>query len=582
MRVVIDSYTLAGLLAALLLCRDAGAAPRDSDGDGIANRQDNCSLTANPSQQDGDLDGFGSACDPDEGFVPGPSGLGCAGRVPCTCEPPQLASLEEVLSGDVEITWSARAGSGFEVERQKRSGPWEPLAFVEAGETSFVDASAQSGTYRYRLRSNCAAPNAGEQWSVPTLALTAQLAEECEGQRPMNERLATVEVDDRDRDGRYTGNDIALALERCSLLGGCVLEALPVAYDDVAILIGNGHPWACLPTNLNCFGPELTFPRGLVIQGHGTRTSFRSPLWAQPYEHPAPVLRVWGRPDIRIRLRNLVLDGRKQQQSDPSTSQDQWWHYGFESWHEWDTTSRNSEGCIHNLTVRNLMMRGISLLNTRGWIVEQSTIEDIGCWDGLTPCPRLWRTPQFGAAGYRSDGYGISIGKFNEDLTLRDNLVRRAAKYAIGLKGGALGAGALQRPVVVRNRIVDTGFIGIFVSGTQDARIRDNRVESTHAPGEWDPTSYSSWGIRASGFVDHSVFHANEVLESAGSGFGWSAEGNENVISSNTIEGSCREKNPSTHYNYADIEIKNKGGSLQLTKNFVAESSCARPYEFGR
>jgi hypothetical protein len=100
----------------------------DSDGDGIPDFRDNCSLVANPDQRDGDLDGWGQACDPDYnndgvvggpdfarlleafgsedesvdltgdgvvggpdlgvflslfGQAPGPSGLECAGWIPC-------------------------------------------------------------------------------------------------------------------------------------------------------------------------------------------------------------------------------------------------------------------------------------------------------------------------------------------------------------------------------------------------------------------------------------------------------------------------------------------------------------------
>lgn len=42
----------------------AGVPPPDSDGDGIADRNDNCDDRENPSQQDLDLDGVGDLCDP--------------------------------------------------------------------------------------------------------------------------------------------------------------------------------------------------------------------------------------------------------------------------------------------------------------------------------------------------------------------------------------------------------------------------------------------------------------------------------------------------------------------------------------
>jgi len=106
----------------------------DSDADGVCDAQDDCVATPNPTQRDDDLDGYGNACDPDHsndgvvgvadfaslltsfgcsigtpgcsasldsndddvvgvqeftllrrtfGDAPGPSGLGCAGMVPC-------------------------------------------------------------------------------------------------------------------------------------------------------------------------------------------------------------------------------------------------------------------------------------------------------------------------------------------------------------------------------------------------------------------------------------------------------------------------------------------------------------------
>ena len=110
----------------------AGSQPTDVDGDGVRDADDNCLVVPNPSQLDSNQDGFGNVCDPDldddlvvddddlldlltsfgqavppgdadadlteDGVVgmpdalvwreyrlmaPGPSGLDCAGTIPC-------------------------------------------------------------------------------------------------------------------------------------------------------------------------------------------------------------------------------------------------------------------------------------------------------------------------------------------------------------------------------------------------------------------------------------------------------------------------------------------------------------------
>ena len=60
-------------------------------------------------------------------------------------------------------------------------------------------------------------------------------------------------------------------------------------------------------------------------------------------------------------------------------------------------------------------------------------------WSGVTPCARI-TTPSYpGTVGYRSAGYGIYAGSDNADIVIRDNTIRRVAKYSIGLKAGSLG-----------------------------------------------------------------------------------------------------------------------------------------------
>jgi hypothetical protein len=68
------------------------APPPDADGDGIADSADNCPDVANPDQLDGDGDGIGSACDPEDVYEPG------------TCLDPGLKSnLLATLDADVLV-----------------------------------------------------------------------------------------------------------------------------------------------------------------------------------------------------------------------------------------------------------------------------------------------------------------------------------------------------------------------------------------------------------------------------------------------------------------------------------------------
>jgi hypothetical protein len=130
---------LAMLVFVVLLSCAFQANAQDTDEDGVPDTIDNCLFAVNSSQLDPDLDGYGNSCDADfdqdgdteqddvdfclactsagsdpicdmneDGFVggfpdvgictslfgspPGPSGLACAGTVPCTA-PPEVPGL---------------------------------------------------------------------------------------------------------------------------------------------------------------------------------------------------------------------------------------------------------------------------------------------------------------------------------------------------------------------------------------------------------------------------------------------------------------------------------------------------------
>jgi hypothetical protein len=517
----------------------------------------------------------------------GPSGLACAGTAPCACDAPVLEPAEEVLANAVSLRWRADSGFGFAIERRSAAGgSWTQVGAALSGASEFVDAMAPPGGLEYRVRATCSSLGPPVALSEPSNPAAIDLPEECAGQPAVSASLPVVAIGDLDADARYTGKDIALALAECAQLGGCLLEALPVTYDDVSISISNGDPAACEPSPLHCLGPGLSFPNGLVIQGHGSRSVFRSPLWPQGYARPAPLLQLWKRPDIELRIRNLVLDGRKAEQGEPALAPTTWQHAGFASWNQWgDHTQRNTGGCLHGLSVRNFFNRGVFLGDTAGWIVEENEISDVGCYEGVTSCPllRKWDSPGLVA------GYGVLAVAFNDDLTIRRNELRRIGKYSIGLKAsGTSQESPLLRPRVLDNAITEAGSVGILAAGLVDGLIRGNRIQSTQRPG-LHPAYFNSFGMEVLGLIENSVFVENEILGSAGIGLNWQASGTGNLLAENRIDGSCREKNPDTCascddgpglccYNYPDLNVGNGAdGDLRLAHNQVTNSQCAMP-----
>ena len=146
--------TIFGMIVLLSCAFEASA--QDLDADGVADIADNCSESVNPRQLDPDLDGYGNSCDADfdqdgdvdeddedlffgciavgctdpiydlseDGFVgdtgdfnafrfmfggsPGPSGLACAGTVPCL-PPAAVPALGGAATGGLLLTLIASA-----------------------------------------------------------------------------------------------------------------------------------------------------------------------------------------------------------------------------------------------------------------------------------------------------------------------------------------------------------------------------------------------------------------------------------------------------------------------------------------
>jgi hypothetical protein len=516
-----------------------------------------------------------------------------------TCPPPRLETLEPALLLAVHLAWSdphRELARATEIARRPAGsgGAWSLVASVTAGQPAHADdrgsagAGRAPGEYEYRLRARhrLASGEAWSAWSEPRAVVVRAACAEAGGEIA---GLPRVVADDRDGDGRHTGEDLERALGECSRLGGCVLEALPVVYDDVAILLYDGYAPACTPERTACL--ELEFPRGLAIEGHGGASVLRSPLWRPPYQ-PMPLLELWRRPDLRIQLRHLVLDGRKDEQLPPHgelNDSNAWWHYGFQTWNQWsDHELRNRDGCIHDVDVRGFLNRGLSIADVAGWSLERNRVEEIGCDEALTPCPRIGLSEARGEP-FVSAGVGIVIGWHSDDVAVRENRIRRVTKYALGLKHGNDGlVPSIRRPRVVRNQIEDTGSVGIFLGGVSEGRFEANRIATTRdLDGRPETRGYNdTFGISCYGAAERTAFVDTQLESLAGMAVNWQCSGLGNYLAGTRISGSCREKGPRSCtpgradqcYLQPDLLVGHGStGTLALIDAEVADSGCAAP-----
>jgi hypothetical protein len=286
------------------------------------------------------------------------------------------AWLQESYDAKARIAWlpsTAPAGYpvhlGYIVQRNiggawtNKTGYVQDLAYVDP----VTSANGTYSTYRVLTVYQQASPGTATNTRISN-GQNIKIHAMCEGQEtdPTLPPLHVIEIGDLDENTLYEGDDIAIALDQCRweeyeimgdsigdddgecsfdesvnlqncVLGGCILRALPVSYDNVAIRITSRPDCEddASPTHpLQCFA-SADFPAGLVIEGHGSQSVFRSPLWqslGSPIPLPAPVLEVH-RHDMRVTLRNLVLDGRKFEQEPPGTvAWHSWWHGGLYVW----------------------------------------------------------------------------------------------------------------------------------------------------------------------------------------------------------------------------------------------------------
>jgi hypothetical protein len=326
------------------------------------------------------------------------------------------------------------------------------------------------------------------------------------------------------------------------------------------------------------------FPKGLVIEGHGSRTVFRSPVWQTPYR-PSPVFEFWHAPGVQLRFRNFVLDGRKREQPDPAVGVNDvagWRHKGLDvtAYFGPDHSKRYPDGCVHNVTARDFMLSGIDVDHVKNWRIEYSRAHDIGCWKGISDCPRLTvpdtnPPPAWGCDGHKSGGYGIVVQNYADDVLVAHNEVSRTTKYGYGFKGGADGTDPIRRLRAHDNRAVNVGSVGIFVAGTIDSVIENNLVDGTQ-PGCRKGGAWNSWGLQTHGTVTRTRIQGNTLRNLAAVGIGSNAVADELVFANNTIENSCVERNAKVESMQGAIHFaEGSAGTFTLSDDQVRNNHCA-------
>lgn len=517
---------------------------------------------------------------------------------------PRLA-VEEALRQAARITWtddSASVPVRHRLQRRVRdaAGHWSGWGDVSVGDGNRQDLAIDAGPdgrglppadYAYRVQLAYSGAGASSEWSEWSAPVEFTMPPQCDGGKnpPGNEApgsLPTAVIGDLDGDRRYTGADVWIALQRCSKLGGCVLEALPVTYDDVAIsLYGQNDKRPCYVWNSLVCEPMPPFPNGLVIQGHGSATVFRSPVWRTPYK-PSGIFEFWHVPPVQLRFRNFVLDGRKSEQPDPTAGvndMNTWRHVGLEVTHHFgpDHGRRQPDGCVHNVTVRNFLWTGIQVNHARNWRIEFNRVQDVGCWKGLTECPRLTipdsvPPPQWGCAGLQSSGYGIEIGEYTEDTTVAHNEITRVTKYGLGVKGGNEGNDPIPRLSVRDNQITNVGTLGIFLAGAVDSVIERNLVDGTHSYGCREGGAWFSWGIQTNGKLRNTRIRANTLRNLTGLGIGSNAIADGLVFEDNQIDNVCTEQNAAIGSRQGAIQLADRSaGDFTFSRNSVTENRCS-------
>ena len=408
--------------------------------------------------------------------------------------------------------------------------------------------------------------------------------------------LPVITVDDGQ--GGYDSADVAHALALCEQADGCVLDFLAETYEDIAIVFMMTG-FECRHEHTICDEPavqgvENEYPNGIVFRGQGSGTVLRSPVWdyQDPEStYPVPMLDFRNRNGIAIQLHDLVLDGRKSEQIDPPDFPEaaSWQHAAFQvsSNGQQGSAPRTANGCLSNVEVRNFMSKGISLEWVESWRLSNVSVEDIGCWDSVTPCPLVdnpeWLPdPQLPPiAGYHSPATALGIYDGSRSVDLEDVTIRRSTKNAFIAK--SFSSFDVEDVSITRLRVEDTGSIAFNlgnVDGVTLDRAHLSRTTSVGMPPELLHAN-ETFGIVCFDEADDVSLRNVTIEQMAGVGVEWSCSGAGNEMVDVFVTGSCRERNPSTCtpggqcYVSRDFTVSGgSSGNIDLVGVEVHSSAC--------
>ena len=531
-------------------------------------------------------------------------------------------------------------------------GAWVSLGIsakvAVASGFEFVDTTLPSLTseYKYRMQ-NCILAIYNSYYCDPTWSTWSPepngygARAECEGQPTLAPPRLVVAWCDYDGQPECTGRDLAIALYYCGLGNHkCTLQALPATYTDVNILIDDQtHPFlggSCSQwgDHTQCIGNDLVLNK-VVIEGQAGATVFQGKAYQQP-EVPAPVFMIANRPEIRVRFRNLTIDGNKEAFTNLPPPRSAWQGDGIVIRHDRTgppTLASNQNSCLTNLKIRNVLTRGVFLADASNAMVEHSRVENVGCYgftsdpDALAPCqdvtaggpdPDLQNFP-----GVQMEGVGLAFGgNFLPDptldptwgLTLRRNDVSRASSVGISIKAGANGYQEISSGVsILENWVHDSGPVLLAVGGvrgiqTAPSTIEHNLLESNTASEIGDAILTDDPAVELDGHISALTFSNNTIRNTYGMALLVTATdleyvdaygtpeggptgripstgfptGRRTLLQDNVITNTCVGKSFDQEYRKSSIQFTRTTGVYRLQSNALTGSQCDGLLDFDR